>query len=151
MSEVTFYHTEREDNGRRTGLAVNGFTADGMETVVPGQDDDFDPAIRWYVDVLCPVDDPPRNPMSLAIWFKVNGERIRVVLEEAAERFRAGIDQVGSPMSFEKDSADGPIRVSVSAQRRYDARHVGEGIQKLLDTDWKEFVEKVKPSQSAVR
>jgi hypothetical protein len=145
MSEVTFYHTEREDNGRRTGLAVNGFIPEGMETFVPGDDDDFNPAIRWYVDVRCPVEKAPKSVRNLRVWFQEHADRIQAALEEVALRLEAGLDQVGSPWSFEMDSPMGSVHVSVSAQRRYEAQHISESIRRVLKSDWKEYQAKHQP------
>jgi hypothetical protein len=133
MSDVTFYHTERADGGRRTGLSVDNQRA--VENFVPG-DEDFNPTIRWFIDVACPVSAPPETREDAAAWLLAHQTAIRGALADAAERLSAGLD-TPAPWTYQVSNDDGqPIRVSVSAQRRHDGTEIGRNIRRMLKRDW---------------
>lgn len=137
MPDITFFHTERADRGRRTGIWLDG--AEAVEQYVPGDEDAFDPVIRWYVDVICPLSSQGANREVAIEWFVDNRERIRAAIAETANRLDAGLDIAGAPWSFDWSDSLGPLRVVMSAQRRMEARNVADELRRFLTGDWQSF------------
>ncbi len=142
MAEVTFYHHERADGGRRTGLTVDGLRA--LERFVPGTED-RNPALRWYVDVICSTDSPPDTQEAAVEWLSAHAAEIRAALEEASEQLAAGMDMDSVPWSFERRGADGPMRVSISAMRLHVAADIANRIREFLATDWPQLLGSLLP------
>ena len=131
---VTFYHQVRADGGRRTGVSVDGSA--GVEYFVdPAGPDDFDPALRWYVDLTWELPDAPRTKRATRAWYAAKLLEIRQVLAEVAEVLRAGVDGDLGPWTSTFPTASGPVRVAVSAQRRIDGTTVAQGIRAALEGD----------------
>jgi hypothetical protein len=132
MAEVTFYHQERVDGGRRSGLYADGVAI--LHGFVPGEIE-HDPALAWYVDVTLDTPTPPTRANAQA-WLNQRWGEYRAVLTDAANELSCGIDIDTIPWEFQRQSPDGPIRVSVSAMRRLTARHIGEKLNHLAGTEW---------------
>lgn len=62
MADVQFYHQERVDGGRRSGVTVDGTTV--LHGFIPGGDE-YDPALEWYVDVTLVTANPPTQVNAL--------------------------------------------------------------------------------------
>lgn len=137
MDTISFFHNEREDNGKRTGVSVNGERA--LERYVPG-DEDRNPGLRWYFDIVYPTNSPPATQESAMNWFAEHVDSIKSSLEFAANKLENGIDADQIPWSFERQTADGPVRVTVSAMRRYDALNIANRIRQFMKGEWQEFV-----------
>jgi hypothetical protein len=138
MSEVTFYHHERADGGRRTGVTVNGLRA--IEDYAPGGNAERDPRLKWYADVIDDAAGPTDTQEAAAEWFAERSVDIRAALESAAEQLETGLDMDGIPWSFEYANPNGrPLRVSISAMRRYNARDISGEIRHFLGADWERF------------
>ncbi len=134
MMDVTFYHQVRADGGRRTGLSVGDDR--GIERFVePADPDNYDPALRWYVDVTWDVTDPPATQTEARAWLAAKLPELRSVLETTADELSAGIDGDWSTRVNEIATALGTARVSVSAQRRYDGAVVADCIRAALAED----------------
>ena len=143
MPNITFFHHERADDGRRTGLSVDGRRDEELELFDPGdEEEDFDPTIRWYIDVRMPVATPFQTRSEVLAWFNSNQEIIRSAIEHAAEKLESGMDSDGAPWSFTMNSPAGPVRVSISAQRRLDSLQISKHLHTLLDRDWPAFLKK---------
>lgn len=131
---VTFYHQVRTDGGRRTGLSIND--SRGIENFVDCPDpEEFDPALRWYIDVSWEVPEPPRTQREARVWYAQHLAELRGVLEAVAETLRAGIDGDLVPWVLDLPGPTGNVRVTMSAQRRYDGAHVAQGIRAALASD----------------
>jgi hypothetical protein len=131
MAEVTFYHQERVDGGRRSGLNVDGTSV--LHGFIPGGTD-RDPALAWYVDVTFTTPTPPTQATALT-WLASHAADIRQSLTEAADALSVGIDVDSMPAEFGRNGAEGPILLTVSAMRRLTGRHVGEKLQHLAEMD----------------
>ena len=136
MAEVSFFHNERDDNGTRTGLNVGGRRA--LERFIPG-DEESDPSLRWYVDVVISTKSLPKTQSSSAIWLTKHADAIQEALEAAAARLEVGLDFDSMPWTFKHRSAQGIIRVSVSALRCLAAREIAKRIRDFLATTWVDF------------
>lgn len=136
MSDVTFFHNERVDDARRTGLTVNGSRA--LEHYVAGSEE-RDPSLRWYVDVIFYTGAPPAASAAGA-WLVAHADTIRDALTDAADRLTAGVDADGAPWSFERPGPDGPVRVSLSALRSETGHGVGLKVRRLLDGDFESLL-----------
>lgn len=147
MPTVTFFHNERADDALRTGLYVDDARA--FERFVPGGDE-YDPSLRWYVDVGVPVAEAPETQTAAAEWLAEHADSLRVALDVAAERLHAGIDSDGGPWSFDVDTPDGTTRVTVSAQRRASAKHLGERLRELIDRHLPAFQNEFAPALAGV-
>lgn len=142
MAEVSFFYNEREDNGKRTGLAINGERA--LERFVPG-DDERNPGLRWYFDVIYPTNTPPATQEAAIHWFAQHADAIKTSLEDAAIKLENGIDADSTPWSIVRPTPDGPVRVTISAMRRYVAVDISKRILQFLNGDWNEFVSHPEP------
>jgi hypothetical protein len=135
MAEVTFYHQERLDGGRRSGLNVDGSSI--LHGFVPGGTD-RDPALAWFADVALETQSPPSQATAL-VWLDQHSRELKDALTAAAEQLTCGIDVDSMPWETELPGSAGAIRVSVSAMRRLTARHVGEELKQLASMDWSEL------------
>ena len=117
MADVQFYHQERVDGGRRSGVTVDGDAV--LHGFVEGSEE-RNPALTWYADVTLSTPTPPRDATGLA-WLLGHAAEIRAALDDAAEQLSTGIDVDVTPWEFETAGPEGPIRVSVSAMRRFTA------------------------------
>ncbi|MGL6097233.1 MAG: hypothetical protein ACRC7O_15725 [Fimbriiglobus sp.] len=139
MTPIVFYHHERADGGRRTGLTVGGYRA--LEQFEPGDESDRDSSLRWYFDVIHEVANPPDTQEAAAGWFAAHASDIRSAIQTATERLSNGADMDGLPWVMEYNSESGTrYRVAVSAMRRYVSTHVGDALAKFLAGDWESFV-----------
>lgn len=134
MPLVVFFHNVRDDNARRTGVSTGNQRL--IDYFVPG-DEEPTPALRWYFDLVVEVEEPPSTPDQARQWLDAHADEFRRVLTETADRLTGGIDTDLLPWTYEYRTADGPIRVSLSAMRRYDARHVANNLRAFLATDMK--------------
>ena len=132
MADVQFYHQERVDGGRRSGVTVDGDAV--LHGFVEGSEV-RNPALTWYADVTLSTPTPPRDATSLA-WLLGHAAEIRAALDDAAEQLGTGIDVDVTPWEFETAGPEGPIRVSVSAMRRFTARNISQKLRWLASADW---------------
>jgi len=132
MAEVTFYHQQRVDGGRRSGVTVDGITI--LHGFLPGSEE-YDPALEWYVDVTLVTNNPPTQANALN-WLTSHAADIRRALTETADCLSVGIDAHSMPAEFGSPGSEGPIRVTVSALRRVVGRQVGEKLRQFAEMDW---------------
>ena len=85
MAEVSFFHNERDDNGTRTGLNVNGRRA--LEQFVPG-DGEPDPSLRWYVDAVISTKSPPKTQTAAAVWLAKHSAQLKRRLKRLLRSWR---------------------------------------------------------------
>lgn len=132
MAQVTFYHQERVDGGRRSGLLVDGNSM--LHGFLPGGAD-RDPALAWYADVTLESETPPEERDALD-WLSQHGVEMRAALKEAGRELACGLDVDTVPWEFTYPGSGRPIRISVSAMRRLTARQVGQKLSELSERDW---------------
>jgi len=130
MPTVTFFHNERADDAHRTGLYVDDARA--FERFVSSSSKEYDPSLKWYVDVCVPVKIAPTTQSATKEWLAEHYDTLRSALEGAAERVHAGIDSDGGPWSFDVDTPDGAARVTISAQRRISAMYIGNRLRDVI-------------------
>lgn len=143
MPTVTFFHHERADDGRRTGLTADGFRA--LERYVPG-DEEYDPVLKWVVEVKVPVDEEIETRTAAADWLSAHGDAIQAALVGAADRLYAGVDSDWSPWEVEVGTPDGPVRVAVHARLHTDGHQMGRHLRTVLQRDWPAFREQFQPA-----
>ena len=68
-------------------------------------------------------------------WYSARLPEIREVLAGVADTLRAGVDGDLVPWTDTVPTANGSVRVAVSAQRRIDGATVAQGIRSALDRD----------------
>lgn len=132
MADVQFYHQERVDGGRRSGVTVDGTTI--LHGFLPGREE-YDPALEWYVDVTLVTENPP-TPANALSWLTIRAPEIRRALKEAADSLSVGIDANSMPAEFGSRGTEGPIRVTLSAMRRLIGRQIGGKLQQFAEMDW---------------
>ena len=132
MADVQFYHQERVDGGMRSGVYVD---SDAMlHGFVPGGEE-RDPALTWYADVTLSTPTPPGDETVVA-WLQAHAPEIRAALGDAAEQLHSGLDVDTMPWELQRQGSEGPIRVSVSAMRRFPARDISKNLHRLATEDW---------------
>lgn len=132
MALVTFYHQERVDGGRRSGVYVDGDTV--LQGFAPGSEE-YDPVLEWYADVTIPTANLPTEA-SARDWLVAEGSVIRDALTAAADKLECGIDNNAMPCEIVLPGSAGASRVSVAAIRRLTGRHIGEKLRGLAAADW---------------
>ncbi len=147
MPDVTFFHHERVDDARRTGLTVDGSRA--LERYVPG-DEEYDPVLKWVVDVKVPVAEEVETRVAAADWLAAHGDTIQAALAAAADRLYSGVDSDWSPWEVDVDTPDGAVRVSVYARLHTDGHQMGRHLRTVLQRDWPAFREQFRPAMAGV-
>ena len=132
MTDVQFYHQERVDGGMRSGVYVGGEAM--LHGFIPGSEE-RNPALSWYTDVTLSTPSPPDDATALA-WLLDHASEIRAALDGAADQLSSGIDADAMPWECVTTGAEGPIRVSVSAMRRFPARDIAHNLRRLASADW---------------
>lgn len=148
MPAVTFFHNERADTATRTGLYVDDSRA--FERFVGCSSNEYDPSLKWYVDVAMPVDTAPATEAAAREWLFEHYKTLGVALETAAERVHAGIDSDGGPWSLDVDTPDGVARVTISAQRRSSAMSIGNRLRDVVTRHQPLLVAENKPHLATV-
>ena len=97
-----------------------------------------------------PVEIAPATRAAAAEWLAEHGDSLRVALEGAAERVHAGIDSDGGPWSFDVDTPDGAARVTISAQRRFSAMHIGDRLREVIELYLPAFRNEFEPQLATV-
>ena len=129
MASLTFYRQERMDGGVRTGISVEDNIvltsfADGTA--------DYDPSLRWFVDVRCEVP-AAIDPEGAREWLLQNAGVIKSGLEELADKLRAGLDINAWPVQHQVMSAPAGSSITLvcSAVRRLDARQIADVLRSV--------------------
>jgi hypothetical protein len=128
MAEVTFYHQERVDGGRRTGVTVDG---DSVAHGFVAGSEEYDPALVWYADVTVQSPSPPNRETAL-VRLQRHAADIRRALLETAGLLDTGIDANSMPAEFGQNG----IRVTVSAMRRLVGRQISQKLTHFAEMDW---------------
>jgi hypothetical protein len=144
MTEIAFFHQVRADGGERTGIDVDGQSV--LQYFQPERSD-FDPALLWYIDIVCEGENLPEEPDSIREWFLTHAAYFTGLLESICQRdLHAGFDSELRP--FQREFSGGPegagVRVVVSAVRRLVARQVAERLQEVA-INWKEILSRLTP------
>jgi hypothetical protein len=144
MAEVRLYYQERADGGARSGLYVDAEAV--LHRFVPGPDEgEYDPSLTWYVDLVWQTDAPPGSADEAREWVASRADQAAAVLAAAADVLRSGVDIDLVPWQREFSTADGPVRVSVSAMRRYAAVDIGSRLRELA-ARWADLYPALEPA-----
>lgn len=138
MPAITFFRQSRQDGGTRTGIDIDGDTA-FMQ--FDGSNEDSDPVLSWYVDVICEGGRLPFEPEKAREWLLKNASSIRNGFHELAEKLEAGMDIESWPLRWEPSKRPQGVRISIvcCAVRRAAARNMTAILLELCD-HWQEFV-----------
>lgn len=128
MSTITFFHNERIDGARRTGLVVDGRRL--WERFAPGNED-RDPALRWYVDVIWESSTPPETEQKALKWIADQCDTLHTVLNLAADQLSSGIDADAGPWEKEFVHDGNPVRVSLSAVRVLSGQTISQSLREI--------------------
>jgi hypothetical protein len=136
MQSITFYRQKRIDGGIRTGVEVGGNTV--LSTFKSGRGE-HDPALVWYVDVICEGRKLPKSSEEARRWLVDHSKNIRRLLGALAERVIEGIDPDVWPI-FQQGIFHGvKIRISCSTVRRLEARKLANVLHDIAQR-WDEYV-----------
>ena len=139
---VTFYINERQDGGRRTGLYVGELRA--LERFVAGGRD-YDAALLWFLDAVWDAPTPADRDAARR-WHRAMLPELKVLLADAAEQLRAGVDIDSGPAKLTFPTSAGLARVNVSCVRRLGWAGVADGIRRAVADD----IDHVQPYQDGV-
>lgn len=145
MSEVTFYHHERADGGRRTGVEFDDYR--GLEYFQETNDEDaVDPTLLWFVDIKTTSAVPIETVPQATSWLAEHTEEIQQSLVKAADQLAIGfdIDSMASSYSFEVGGRR--YDVEVGGQNRIVRRRFGERLRDFTK-DLSEIFSRMKPYQ----
>ncbi|MGD0541912.1 MAG: hypothetical protein ABSB33_10375 [Tepidisphaeraceae bacterium] len=136
MRTITFYRQKRIDGGIRTGVEVGGNTV--LSTFESGGGK-HDPALLWYVDVLCEGRRLPKDSEEARDWLSLQKKNVRRLLDALAKKVVAGVDAGDWPVHQQGTFHGVKMRVSCSAVRRLEARKL-TGILGDIAEHWEEYV-----------
>ncbi|MGD0387733.1 MAG: hypothetical protein ABSC42_02155 [Tepidisphaeraceae bacterium] len=141
MQTITFYRQKRIDGGIRTGVEVGGNTV--LSTFKSGRGE-HDPALVWYVDVICKGRKLPKNSEEARRWLVDHHASIQRLLNALAGRIMEGIDPDVWPISQQGIIHGVKIRISCSTVRRLEARKLATVIRDIAQR-WDEYVGDLAP------
>jgi hypothetical protein len=136
MRTITFYRQKRIDGGVRTGVEVGGNTV--LSTFESG-DGKHDPALLWYVDVICEGRRLPKDSEDARHWLALQKKNVRRLLDALAKKVVTGVDPGDWPVHQQGVYRDVKIRVSCSAVRRMEARRLTDILGDIAE-HWDEYV-----------
>jgi hypothetical protein len=130
LAKIIFYKQVREDGGVRTGIEINDLT---YFEQYDHAEDEYDPALTWYVDVRCEGDNLPTDPDEARKWLLDQAPVIQGGLQALAEKLHAGIDVDSEPLHWQvSDAPPGSrIRIVCSAARRNVALEMGSFLEQI--------------------
>jgi len=138
FGSVTFFRQKRFDGGIRTGISADGTLL--LHRFDPGDLENENPALEWYVDITLSAEDIPENLDNLKSWLVQQQKSVSSVLREIGREFRAGTDFPELPFRYEKKLPDGlRISVSFSAVLRVDCLQMAQILENLADS-WSDLV-----------
>ncbi len=136
MRTITFYRQKRIDGGIRTGVEVGGNTV--LSTFESG-DGTNDPALLWYVDIICEGPRLPQDSEDARRWLSLQGKNVRRLLDLLAKKVVAGVDSGDWPVHQQSTIRGVKMRVSCSAVRRLEARKLTDILEDIAQ-HWDEYV-----------
>ena len=83
---------------------------------------------------------PPKTQTAAGVWLAKHCGAIRGSIEKASEHLEVGLDSEWAPWSITVQTPSGKFEVKVTAQRRYEAAHIGIRLNEFLLRDWPEFL-----------
>ena len=140
MTEIAFFRHERVDRAIRMGLEIDNHTV--LHDFQSGDDDD-DPSLLWYVDVIIQGDGLPRDPDGARDWLRDHGGKIQDHLRAMANEMSTGIEWDVNPFRRQGELEPGcSFLINVSALRRVAAREFSKKLLELAD-QWDDHLEKL--------
>jgi hypothetical protein len=136
MQTITFYRQKRIDGGIRTGVEVGGNTV--LSTFKSGRGE-HDPALVWYVDVICKGQKLPEGSEEARRWLVDHNKNVQQLLNALAERVVEGVDPDDWPIRQEGNSHGVKITISCSTVRRLEARKLANILLDIAQR-WEEYV-----------
>jgi len=145
MSEVTFYHHERADGGRRTGIEFDDYR--GLEYFQETSDEDaVDPTLLWFVDVKTTAPAPIETVPQAATWLAEHTQDIQQSLSEVADQLTIGFDMDSMASSYSFELGGRKYDVEVGGQNRIVRRKLGERLREF-SKDLNQIFSRMKPYQ----
>jgi hypothetical protein len=150
MPEFSVYQQQRQDNGVRIGISLDGDLC--WHHFEPGTADE-DPSLRWYIDVRGKGKGVPAEPVKLHQWLQSDdvARSIRKASDELADRLEAGIDHDGWPVRHRVKNLTGGMQLELvaSAVRRVSSLSIRE-ILRRFGRDWPTMLAKLEPTTQSV-
>jgi len=128
MAKVTFFRQCRVDGGIRTGVEIGGETA--YHRFEEGTDD-TNPALTWYVDVLCEGRSVPSVPEKVHTWLSQQADLLKDATERIADNLKTGIDGDLWPLKVPVENAPPGSRITIacSASGLVSGREIARAIR----------------------
>jgi hypothetical protein len=148
MAMLIFYRQVREDGGIRTGIELNGTTV--FERFESG-DDDYDPALVWYVDIRYEGTNLPQTAEEARDWLQRHGMYVRDGLPVLADKLRAGVDVGSYPLRWPVPNVPEGVRMTVvcSALRRVPGLEIASVLNEI-GSRWEDLIKDL-PSVHALQ
>jgi hypothetical protein len=147
MPKFTFYSQTRYDGGVRCGIGAEGYT--DLQHFQPG-DKETDPALLWYIDVVCEGEMLPNDPEAFRSWLLENKDYFAQHLADVADDLAIGFDKDLAP--FHVQFSDGPdgvgVELTISAIRRLVARDIADKLRVFART-WENALRELAPLATA--
>jgi hypothetical protein len=141
MDKLIFFTNVRADGGVRTGIELNDQTI--FHQFIQGPRP-TDPALDWFVDIVCESKNIPSDPPHAKSWLLVLAPVINQGLRELVGRFQLGLDEPSYPFSHRVKKAPAGTRITIkgSALRRIRATEIGGFLAQVLDA-WEDSVSRL--------
>lgn len=137
MTTLLFYRQARRDGGIRTGVE---FRETPIAEVFEEGTGDFDPVLRWYLDLRCDGDGVPSDPEQAIDWLASLGSVVRTGAFAFAQELLAGLDHDIYTFSYNRFEGV-PQGVSLSLNAKVNCRSAGQELASvlvLLARNWEE-------------
>lgn len=148
MRTIRFYQQQRSDGGVRSGLGIDDEPV--LHEFIAG-DEESDPALLWYVDVVAKSSHLPGDAEHAREWFVRHRQEIQQTLRDMAERLTIGLDEgncwpYSAKLTGLPRGVAGEVRVSAVRSLREGelARHL-----RLLADAWEAVLSRLAPLAAA--
>jgi hypothetical protein len=131
MGKLTFYVQQRIDGGRRTGIDIDGDTV--FERFETG-DEEFDPALLWYIDLRC-AGDLPSEPDEARDWLIDHRDLLTGALKKLSDDLEVGLDSGLWPRQQRLEVAPRGVEILIvcSSLRRIATPDFGQTVARLAE------------------
>jgi hypothetical protein len=141
MSNLIFYEHMRMDGGLRCGLELDGETV--LHRFKKGKGE-FDPVLRWFVDVRCQGAKLPDAAEAARQWFLQHADTVHGALRQLAEELRAGMEPDVWPLSWPVPKSPRGVKmvIACSVTKRLDGLEISR-ILEDVDKHWEEHLKEL--------
>lgn len=140
MHKLTCYQQQRQDGGVRIAVTVDDATV--FHKFEPGDEENSDPALEWFVDVRFFGKQLPTEPEDARQWLLDQEPQVRQGLTGLAEKLQAGLDVEGWPLEYKVPTTVRGLKITIvcSAIHRVTCLDIASILTRIRD-EWKQTIQ----------